>query len=244
MKVAIHQPHFLPWLGYLDRMAKSDLFVVLDHVQFERRGYQNRTQIRVEDEARWLTVPVIQVSQKEKIIEKRVDNPPEPATRWWGPNAYQTLHYAYRKAPYFERYAPCLKEILATRHEKLVDLNQAMLDYLRECYGIDTPLVRSSELTVDGQRSELLLNICKVVGAKTFLGGMGGSRRYLEHDAFAQAGVGVEWQAFEHPRYVQCGSETFIPGLSALDLLFNCGPDAAGMLPRKDERHVVERIAA
>jgi hypothetical protein len=244
MKVAIHQPHFLPWLGYLDRMIQSDAFVLLDHVQFERRNYQNRTQIRVDDEARWLTVPVVQLSQKEKIIDKRVDNPPQPAARWWGPNAFQTLRYAYRKAPYFARYAPRIQAILETRHEKLVDLNQAMLDYLRECFEIDTPLIRSSELQVAGARSQLLLNLCQAIGAKTFLGGMGGSRHYLDLEAFAAAGVGVEWQSFQHPRYAQCGSTSFIPGLTALDILFNCGPDAAGMLPRKDKRHVDECLAA
>jgi hypothetical protein len=74
MLVAIHQPHYIPWLGYLDRMVKADVFIVLDHVQFERRNYQNRTMIRLEDEAKWLTVPVVQVSQKERIVDKCVDN--------------------------------------------------------------------------------------------------------------------------------------------------------------------------
>ena len=230
MKVAIHQPCFLPWLGYLDRMRRSDLFVLLDHVQFERRGYQNRTSIRVEDEARWLTVPVVQVSQKETIIEKRVDNPPEPLDRWWGTKHFQTLRFAYRKAPFFREYAPRVQEILETRHEKLVDVNQAMLDFLREAYAIKTPLVRSSQLQVEGQRSGLLLDVCKVVGAKTFLGGMGGSRTYLDQAEFDRSGVGVEWQAFEHPKYVQCGAAGFIPGLSALDMLFNCGPDSRALL--------------
>src|SRR5688572_17153584 len=85
MKVAIHQPHFLPWLGYLHRMAQVDAFVLLDHVQFERRNYQNRTMIRLEDEARWLTVPVVQRSQKERIIDKEVDHRLDGA-KWWAPN--------------------------------------------------------------------------------------------------------------------------------------------------------------
>jgi hypothetical protein len=244
MKVAIHQPCFAPWLGYLDRMKQSDLFVVLDHVQFERRNYQNRTQIRMDDEARWLTVPVVQLSQKERIIEKRVDNPPADVERWWGPKAFQTLRYAYRKAPYFDRYAERIQQILETRYDRLVDLNHDMLHYIRECFAIDTPLVRSSELPVEGQRSGLLLNLCREIGATTFLGGMGGSRQYLEQDAFAAAGVGVEWQRFAHPRYVQCGSTTFVPGLTALDALFNCGPDAASLLAPKVKQNAPERIAA
>jgi hypothetical protein len=244
MKVAIHQPCFLPWLGYLDRMRRSDLFVLLDHVQFERRGYQNRTSIRVEDEARWLTVPVVQVSQKETILEKRIDNPVESLDRWWGSKAFQTLRFAYRKAPYFKEHAPRVQAILETRHEKLVDINQAMLDFLREAYAIRTPLVRSSELQVEGQRSGLLLSVCKAVGATTFLGGMGGSRNYLDQDQFNRSGVDVEWQAFEHPKYAQCGAAGFIPGLAALDMLFNCGPAAPAMLAGKDWQNAGERLAA
>src|SRR5436190_9888435 len=74
MLVAIHQPNYFPWLGYLDRMARADLFIVLDHVQFERRNYQNRAPILLEGVERWLTVPVAQLSQKERIVDKRVDN--------------------------------------------------------------------------------------------------------------------------------------------------------------------------
>jgi len=226
MIVAIHQPHFLPWLGYLHRMMRVDLFVLLDHVQFERRNYQNRALIRLEDEARWLTVPVVQLSQKERIVEKRVDNPETDGPRWWGPNSFQTLRYAYRKAPYFELYAPRLQEMLHARWEKLVDLNIATLEFVREALEIRTPMVRSSTLPVEGQRSGLLLDICRKVEATAFLGGMGGSRTYLDHDAFAAASMGVVWQEFRHPQYPQCGDAPFIPGLSALDVLFNCGPAA------------------
>jgi len=244
MKVAIHQPCFVPWLGYLDRMVKADLFVLLDHVQFERRNYQNRASIRIEDEARWLTVPVVQISQKERIIEKRIDNPPEPLNRWWGTKHFQTLKFAYRKAPYFQHYAPRVQELLETRFELLVDLNDAFLDFLRKELAITTPLVKSSELAVEGHRSDLLLNICKAVGADTFLGGMGGSRQYLDTEAFAKAGVAVEWQDYKHPRYSQCGSSSFIPGLTSLDILFNCGPQAAAMMHGEEARHADERLAA
>src|SRR3977135_2899192 len=152
MLVAIHQPTFAPWLGYFDRMIRSDRCVLLDHVQFERRNYQNRTHIRLEDEARWLTVPVVQVSQKERIIEKRIDNPEPDRGRWWGPNHFATLRFAYRKAPYFELYAPRVRSILETRWEHLVDLDQAMLEFLRDAFEIDTPIVRSSRLQVEGHR--------------------------------------------------------------------------------------------
>jgi hypothetical protein len=246
MIVAIHQPTFMPWLGYFDRMLQSDLFVLLDHVQFERRNYQNRALIRCEDEARWLTVPVVQLSQKERIVEKRVDNPADTGSgRWWGPNHFQTLRYAYRKAPYFDLYAPRLRAILEARWDMLVDLNIASLEMLREALGITTPMVRSSEIAgLQGQRSELLLNVCKRVGASAFLGGMGGSREYLDLAAFRAAGMGVLWQQFQQPAYTQCGTAPFIKGLSALDLLFNCGPRSGALLREASRMPEDERLAA
>ena len=229
--VAIHQPTFFPWLGYFDRMATSDLFVILDHVQFERRNYQNRTLIRNENESKWLTVPVVQLSQKEKIIDKMIDNPPDMSgTRWWGPSSFSTLKYAYRKSPFFAGYAPRLQEIFHAKWDKLLDLNMATLEFMREQLEITTPMVRSSTLRVEGQRSGLLLNICLEVGASAFLGGMGGSRDYLDQEAFAAAPMGVQWQEFKHPVYAQQGEAPFIKGLSSLDLLFNCGPRSAEIL--------------
>ncbi len=243
MLVAIHQPNFFPWLGYFDRMDKADLFVLLDHVQFERRNYQNRAMIRLEDKARWLTVPVVQVSQKERITEKQVDNHEEGTARWWGTSNFSTLRYAYRKAPYFDLYAPRLREIFEARWEKLVDLNIATLEFAREALAIATPMVRSSTLPVSGQRSELLLDVCRQVGASAFLGGMGGSRRYLDQAAFDAAGMGVRWQEFRHPGWRQCGQAPFMPGLTVLDLLFNCGPESAEIFRRREAR-TDERLAA
>jgi hypothetical protein len=229
--VAIHQPNFMPWLGYFDRMVEADLFVLLDHVQFERRNYQNRMMIRLEDATKWLTVPVVQLSQKELIIDKRVDNPEDMSgNRWWGPTHFATLRYAYRKAPFFDQYAPRLREIFEARWDKLVDLNIATLEFLREALELNTPLVRSSTMDVPGARSQLLLNICRHVGGSAFLGGMGGSREYLQQDEFRAANMGVIWQDFPHPLYPQCGSGPFIKGLTALDLLFNCGPRSAEIL--------------
>lgn len=229
MIVAIHQPHFLPWLGYLHRMAQADLFVLLDHVQFERRNYQNRTMIRMNDEARWLTVPVVQRSQQERIVDKEVDNRLD-GSKWWSLNHFTTLRHAYRDAGFFSTYGPAFKQLFETRWEQLVDINQAGLDLLREAFGIRTPLVRSSELGVEGARAELILNTCRAVGARTLIAGMGGSRGYLDVEAFARAGVRIVFHDFRHPEYPQGGRAPFIAGLSAIDLLFNCGPESPRLL--------------
>jgi hypothetical protein len=235
MIVTIHQPLLLPWLGYLDRMLRADLFILLDHVQFERRNYQNRTRIRFDGEARWFTVPVEQHSRDERIIDKRIDNSPcgADADRWWGSKHFKTLCYAYRDAPFFDDYAPQLRSILQSRCERLVDLDLALLELVRAALDIRTPIVRSSELGVDGRKSELMLNLCQAVGANVLLGGMGGSREYLDTAAFERAGIEVSWQQFRHPRYSQCGPGPFIAGLSSIDLLANCGPRSRSCLDQQ-----------
>jgi hypothetical protein len=234
MMIAIHQPHFLPWLGYLHRMAVADAFVLLDHVQFERRNYQNRTMIRMNNEARWITVPVIQHSQKERIVDKQVDNRLD-GPKWWSPKLFSTLRHAYGEAAFFERYATHFRALLDTRFDRLVDLNQAGLDVLREAFGIRTPLLKSSALAVEGTRGDLILNICRALGADGLIVGFGGSRGYLDDDAFARAGVRIVQHQFTHPEYAQCGmtaadAAPFLRGLSAVDMLFNCGPQSRELL--------------
>ena len=244
MLVAIHQPTYLPWLGYLSRMATADLFVLLDHVQFEQRNYQNRTRVRIDGEPRWLTVPVEQRSREESIAEKRIDNRIDGMRHWSRVHAL-TLRHAYREAPHLRDYLPALEAIYETRFEKLADLNAALLELLREALHIRTPLVRSSTLGAQGAKSELVLDICRRVGARALLVGLGGSRAYLDREAFARAGIGLAMQEFEHPVYRQCGSGApapFTPGLSAIDLLLNCGPDARRVLDSAAATE--ERLAA
>jgi hypothetical protein len=235
MIVAIHQPHYMPWLGYLHRMSQVDLFIVLDHVQFERRNYQNRSRVLLDGQAHWLTVPVVQRSQKERIAEKLIDN---GGKRPWGPVHYATLRHAYRQAQHFGTYAAALHRILETPWQRLAELDSAMLDFLRDAFEIRTPLVRSSELAVDGARSELILNLCRAAGADALLAGFGGSRRYLDAERFAQEGVRIHWHEFSHPTYRQCGPQAFTPGLAAVDLLFNCGPDSGAILKGRAAREL------
>jgi hypothetical protein len=227
MIVAIHQPHYLAWLGYLHRMAQADLFIVLDHVQFERRNYQNRGLIRLDGRAHWLTVPVLQRSQKERIVDKTIDN---SGPRPWGPIHFSSLRHAYRKAGHFDTYAGAIQALLEARWERLVDLDRAMLELLRDAFGIRTPLVCSSELGVAGTKSELIFNLCRAVGADTLLAGFGGSRSYLDAAAFEREGIRIQWHEFTHPVYRQCGDEPFIAGLASIDLLFNCGAHSRAML--------------
>lgn len=226
MIVALHQPNFLPWLGYLDRMRQADMFILLDHVQFERRNYQNRTRILLDGQPQWMTVPVRQHSQLETIIDKCIDNSPVGDTRDWAGNQAKTLRHAYRHAPYLNDTIGPLRRILETRFDRLVDLNHMLLHFLREAFSIRTPIVSSSALNVSGAKSGLVLNLCQAAGADAYLAGRGGSLDYLDVAAFQRAGIEVIWQDFHHPHYQQCGSNDFVPGLSALDMLMNLGPQS------------------
>ena len=229
MIVAIHQPHFFPWLGYLHRMRQADIFVCLDHVQFEPQNYQNRVCIKTGQGPMWLKVPVRQ-AQAQRLVDTLVDNSRGGRQRW-GRKVFLSLRYAYAGCPFFHGYEAALERLLSASWERLVDLDRASTDFLREAFDIRTPMVRSSDLPVAGHKSELVLDICRCVGADAFLCGLGGCRRYLDYEAFAKAGVRVLCQQFAHPRYDQHPHPAqFVAGLSALDLLFNCGPAAKDLL--------------
>ncbi|MBI2384755.1 MAG: WbqC family protein [Elusimicrobia bacterium] len=230
MIVAAHQPNFIPWLGYFDKMSKADLFIVVDHVQMERQSYQNRVRIKTGAGERWITVPVVQESRSERIMDKRIDNSRSGRFRW-SRKMFLTLKYAYQSAPHFRDYEPALAEIFETRWELLSGLNGRLIEFCREALEIRTPMVRSSTLAVAGSKSDLVLNMCRETGATAYLAGDGASRGYLDVDAFERAGIRVHWQEFEHPRYRQHpSSEVFIPNLSTFDLLFNCGSRSAQIL--------------
>ena len=235
MILAAHQPNFMPWLGYFDKMQKADVFVTVDHVQMERQSFQNRTRIKTAEGARWITVPVVQESRDERLVDKRIDNSRDGRFRW-GRKMTLTLKYAYQSAPHYAEYGPVLTDILERRWDRLADLNHALIEYYRAALMIRTPMVKSSELKLEGAKSEMVLNMCRALGAHAYLSGTGASRDYLDAAAFKRAGVEILWQDFQHPRYGQRPpSAPFVEKLSALDFLFNCGSDGAARLRARPE---------
>ena len=230
MIVAAHQPNFLPWLGFFDKMRRADLFVIVDHVQFERQGFQNRTRIKTGEGPRWITVPVQQRSRDERICDKLLDNRSGGKFRW-GRKLFLTIKYAYQGTPYFSEYAPMIQDLLDREWQTLFELNLRAIELCREALDIRTPILRSSELGLDGMKSEMVMDLCRKTGANVYLCGTGASAAYLDQQAFAEAGIRVEWQEFAHPRYLQLPRvDVFVEKLSALDLLFNCGAQSARVL--------------
>jgi WbqC-like protein family len=230
--VAAHQPHFLPWLGYLGKVAACDLFVVMDDLQYEAQNFQNRNRVKINHGATWLTVPLERGPQHERICDKRIDNRARGRHHWQA-RAWRTLRIHYGAAPYWRRYEAELATVFASPWHDLVTLDLHMLALHCRWLGITTPIVRASSLGLRGQKTERLIALCRAVGATTYLSGAGGSRAYLDVDAFAAAGLRVAWQHFSHPRYPQRYPERgFLSHLAALDLLLNCGPDAREILRR------------
>lgn len=231
MIVAAHQPSFLPWLGYLDKMARADLFVVMDDLQYEAQNFQNRNRIKLNNGIGWLTVPLERGHQTDRICDKRIQNGGTNPKEHWQRRIWNSLVIHYRRAPHFARYAGDLEEIFLRSWTHLVDLDLRILELARGWLSITTPVVLASSLELAGEKTDRILDLCRKVGARSYLSGAGGSTGYLDVAALREGGVGVEWQTFQHPvypqRYPQLG---FVPSLCFLDLLFNCGPDSRAIL--------------
>ena len=228
LTIAAHQPAYLPWLGYLAKVAACDRFVVMDDLQYEAQNFQNRNRVKVNNGVVWLTVPLVAGRRDERICDKRINNQASPKEHWQR-RSWQTLKTHYGRAPCFERYATELEEVYTRRWERLVDLDLHILQLFLRWFGISRPLVLSSTLGLEGQRTDRLVDLCRRVGASVYLSGSGGSVGYLEEEKFTAAGLRVTWQKFRHPVYPQRYTG-FAPNLSALDMILNCGPQSGELL--------------
>jgi hypothetical protein len=238
MIVAAHQPHYLPWLGYLAKLASCDLFVVMDDLQYEAQNFQNRNRVKVNNGTTWLTVPLRRGPQSDRIRDKLIDEP-NSAKEDWQRRSWETLRVHYGACPYFECYARDLEEIYTRRWKRLLDLDLHLLELHRAWFGLRTPVLLASSLGLRGTRSGRILDLCRAVGADTYLSGSGASTTYLDTRLLATGGVRVAWQTFDHPRYPQRYPEQgFAPRLAAIDLLLNCGPTSRDILLSGTHREV------
>jgi WbqC-like protein family len=217
--VAIHQPQYLPYTGFFHKIAHADIFVHLDNVQFQKNGLQNRNKIRTQQGWQWLTVPVSH-HFGQLILDVQLD-----ATGTWPLKHWNALATNYSRAPFFKQYAGGLKDLLLeNKFDRLCALNVTAAEWVMEQLEIKTPMVLASTLDVSGTQSELLISICRALGADTYLSGPGG-KQYMDMSAFENAGIKVIWQDFIPPVYEQVFRDTeFVPNLSIVDVLFNCGP--------------------
>lgn len=222
MIVAAHQPAFLPWLGYLDKVARADVFVVMDDLQYEVGNFQNRNRVRLATGAHWLTVPLLRGKQLDRICDKRIDNTGRGGRHHWQHRAWRTLELNYHRAPHWGALSTALAPVFAQKWERLIDLDLCVFDLACRWFRIDTPIVRSSTLGLRGARTERIANMCDALGTRTYLSGRGGSTSYLDTVLLADRGINVSWQSFTHPRHRQ-QYPGFVSHLAFVDFAANVG---------------------
>jgi len=216
MIVAAHQPNYLPWAGYFYKMARCDVFVFLDSVQYSRTSYTARCSIkRCDGRAGWLSVPVLKKGRYfQNISEVTIDN-----QRLWQAEHLKTLESCYTRTPHFKEYSWLLDLAYRQKWDNLSLLNRAVIIRMAEHLGIKTKFVNLSELNIDGRSTEMLVSLCRTLKADEYLSGAGG-QKYLDREQFRQAGIGLRYTRYQPQPYPQLWGD-FVPGLSVMDLLFN-----------------------
>lgn len=222
MIVACHQPNYMPWPGYFGKASRCDTFVLLDSVQFPRgASFVNRNRIKVPSgKSLWLTVPVKKKGRGlQSIGEILINN----ETNWRRKHELSLIH-AYSRAPYFRDHFEFLVEIYSKDWVRLLDLNRTIVEYIAQRIGLETQFKLCSEVGAEGKGTDLLVQICKNLGGDTYLSGSA-ARKYLNEQKFSDSGISLSYFYYYHRAYPQLWGD-FIPNLSVLDLLFNCGERA------------------
>jgi hypothetical protein len=218
MIVFVHQPEYIPWIGFFDKLARCDVFVIYDDAQYVHGGYHNRNRVRTSKGWRWITIPIMH-NHPQMIKDVRISG------EQWRKDHLQILTQTYEKTPYFNTYFPLIEEAISFNHELLIGLNLHLLKNISEALDIKVKMVRSSEFPYHGQeKNEKLISMCKFIGSDTYLSGSGG-KAYVDEKAFVNSNIKLQWHQYTHPTYAQ-NFEGFQPNMSIVDLLFNVGPQA------------------
>ena len=217
--LSAHQPAYLPWLGYFDKIARADVFVYLDTVQFEKNSFINRNQIKTQQGALWLTIPVKTKGHTSGSLRTtEIDN-----SQPWRSKHLKSIEMNYRKASRFEECFPKIQDLLNIPESNLAEYCLHQLQFWLKELAIDTRIVRSSTLPITSAKSDLVLDLCQYFGAQHYLSGALGLN-YLVADDFSNADVVIEYQRFKPAVYPQLWGE-FIPCLGVLDWWMNSASD-------------------
>lgn len=221
--LSAHQPVYMPWLGLFHKIALADIFCVFDIVQYQRKDFNNRNRIKTSAGPIWLSVPVKSSGRLDSTIADI-----EIINNGWHKKHIKSIELNYKKTPYFEQYFHGLKKILDTPYQYLVDLNFNILIYALDALDIDTKIVKASDYSFVGIKSELVLDMCIQLNADTYIFGEQG-KNYADTDSFNNKDISLYFQSYNHPVYNQTKGE-FLPYMSILDLLFNEGEKSRDIL--------------
>jgi len=227
MIIAGHQPNYLSYLGFFHKITMCDVFVIVDTVQYVKRGpfgWINRNKIRTPEGWIWLTVPVLSKGKyTQNIIDTMIDN-----AKPWEHKHWRSINLSYQKAPYFNLYKDFFQKLYETKWGKLADLNEAVIRYIISALGIKVEITKTSLIKAEGNGTDLIIDMCKKLGADTYVHGKHG-KDYIDPSKFADNNIKCIYQEFNHPVYHQV-YEPFIPEMSIIDLLFNHGPESLRIL--------------
>lgn len=222
--VSIHQPVYLPWLGFFEKIISSEKFVFLDDVQYEKNGFQNRNKIRTSEGDMWLTVPV---KAKSNTLLKNVEI--DNSSNWMKKHS-KSIMLNYSQSKFFDEYWPELTKIYEKKYENLLEINIEIIKFLLKKLEIKTETIFSSELKIIEKGSDRIIEICKALDADTYISGIGG-KEYLSKEDFFKNKINLKFQNFKHPIYQQA----FVPfysNMAAIDLLFNEGSNAVKIIKK------------
>lgn len=219
MLAAIHQPHYLPWIRYFEKIARSDVFIVLDDIQYSKNGWQNRNRIKGPKGPQLLTVPV-HAGAGQRLDEIRIRNDGR-----WRKKHWKAIEQSYSKTPYFADHGPWLEQALRQEWTHLNALNRSLLDGFLEALGIETKVVYASDMSATGEATERLANLINEVGADAYYTGAYALETYLDRDLLEGRGIEIVVQDWRAQPYAQLHGD-FVPDLAVVDVLMNCGPDA------------------
>ncbi|MEZ5461952.1 WbqC family protein [Dokdonella sp.] len=219
MRIVISQPMYFPWVGLLEQLRLSDIFVHYDDVQFAR-GFYNRVEVKTKDGMRWMTVPLQKVRRGNHLTEIVPDN-----SKNWRDEHRRILSSAYAKAPFYEDMMDLFDRASCIPAESIADISRASTMVLAEYFGLDKgrAFINSSTLGVSGTSSRRLLDICLHLGGTEYITGHG-AQNYLDHSLFEEKRIAVEYMNYLCRPYPQA-HPPFTPYVTSLDLVANCGRD-------------------
>ena len=220
-KVAILQSNYIPWKGYFDLIGSVDEFILYDDMQYTRRDWRNRNQIKTPQGVQWLTVPVrVKGKYDQKIRDTEIDGGDWATAHW------KALAQNYARAPHFADIAAWLEPLyLATSYTHLSELNRRFIEAVCAFLRIDTVISDSSDYTLVEGKTERLADLCAQAGGTEYVSGPS-ARDYVDESVFERSGIQLTWFDYAgYPEYPQLWGE-FAHGVTVLDLLFNCGKDA------------------
>ncbi len=226
--VAIHQPNYFGWLGFFHKVASCDLFVVLDDVQFVRRGFIHRNRIKTSQGVSWLTIPTRNKGHYHACINEIMPD----HGQGWVEKHQRSVQHAYGRCAYHDDVQDNVIDpvlALASRSgTSLADVGFATIQHVCRYLGINTPMVKASSMNIASSSTQRLIDIVRHVGGQRYLSGKG-ARKYMSEEMFAVCGIDLQYAHVEMPHYRQPHGE-FMPGLSILDALCCCGPSTREML--------------